>query len=367
MKKFRLLLLCALVGILVALTYYLFETAVHNSINFVWDTAFNSGNNRLLVIPLCIIIGLIFFGFQHLLAPGSDSKEAHSLGGEPIDPTIRNLSIILLLGYLSLLSGASLGPEAVLVPAATVIGGLVGVKFLKTNKKAANILVGAAIMALMTAFFHSIAIGILSVLLVTKQAKIKVSTDILIVAVVSSVSSFLVLNMIDPENRYLNLPTITWRVAIVDILVAFILVNTGYMTTFFLSISHTSFVMLRKKAQLTSWWRLASFATIGLSILYLMGGPLVQFTGNESIAPLIEQAGGLGMIGLIGILIIKIFVISWSKAMGYRGGLIFPMIFVASTLVAMAQVIFTDANFGIGLIAAMAGILLAEKKAKILL
>ena len=85
------------------------------------------------------------------------------------------------------------------------------------------------------------------------------------------------------------------------------------------------------------WWLRGLVAASGLSALYLLGGPLVEFTGNKSIVPMLNQAASLGAIGLIWLVVIKTATISWSKAMGYRGGLIFPTVFIASTLVAIAQ------------------------------
>lgn len=127
------------------------------------------------------------------------------------------------------------------------------------------------------------------------------------------------------------------------------------------------FVKFRSKVKITQWWQLSIVASLGLAILYLIGGPLVQFTGNASIQPLLSQAESLGLLTVVVIFVVKILAISWSKAMGYRGGLIFPMIFVASSLVAISQLLFSHISFGIGLIAVMAGVIIAERKANILL
>jgi H+/Cl- antiporter ClcA len=81
---------------------------------------------------------------------------------------------------------------------------------------------------------------------------------------------------------------------------------------------------------------------------------------------MLKQSTTLGIIGLAGILIIKILVIGWSKAMGYRGGLIFPSIFVASVLVAIVQLYTKDVGFVVGLIVVMGGAVTANTKLKIL-
>ncbi|MES2631057.1 MAG: chloride channel protein [Patescibacteria group bacterium] len=363
----KILIVCALVGILVALVYLVFEAAVSHSTVYVWDTLFHSDTYRLMVFPLAIILGLLFFGLQHWLAPGSDKKETHSLGGEPIKPTLKNLGIILVLGFFSLLAGASLGPEAILVPASVLVGSFLGIKLFKQNKQIAGLMAGAAMMALMAAFFHSFFVGLLSVLLVAHQLKTPINAKLIVVAIIASAASYATLQLIDPSNTYLVLPPFSWEAAITDILVGGILIVLGYLSTFGVKYAHAGVEKIRSFMNLNSWWKLGLFASTGLAIIYFIGGSLIEFTGNKSIAPLAEQATSLGLFALIVILIMKIIAIAWSRAMGYRGGLIFPMIFVASALVIILIHIFPSAHFGVGLIAALVGILAAEKKAKILL
>ena len=149
-------------------------------------------------------------------------------------------------------------------------------------------------------------------------------------------------------------------------LIAAVLVVAGYISTLALKGSHDIFEKIRTHEKLSKWWLQALIAGGGLSALYLMGGPLVQFTGNHSIAPMLSQATSLGIIGLLWIYIVKLVAISWSKVMGYRGGLVFPMIFIASILAAIATLIYADTNFMLALIGAMIGVLAAERKAKIL-
>ncbi len=368
MNKLKLLIGCAIVGIAVAVTYFLFEGAVHHSSNYIWDTMFDSEDNRILVLPLALVLGFIFFAAQHILDRKSENHESHSLGGEAISPTIRNIAIILFVGFLSLVAGASLGPEAVLVPACTTIGAYIGVKLYKQDSQAIKALTAAGIMALFTAFFHSYFVGILSVLIVTKQSRTKLSPQLLIIAAIASVSSYLTLQIIDPSSTSnFNLPDLTWKLAIIDLFAAICLLAAGYISTFALKYLHSGFVAFRQKVKLFTWWHLAFVSGFGIGVLYLLGGPLVQFTGNQSIEPLVKQATSLGVAGVLVIFIIKLIVIAWSKAMGYRGGLIFPMVFVASTLAVLAQLLVSDVNLGIALFAALIGILAAEKHAKILL
>ncbi len=115
-----------------------------------------------------------------------------------------------------------------------------------------------------------------------------------------------------------------------------------------------------------SWIVHAIVASVGLTCLYLIGGPLVEFTGNKSIVPMFEQASSLGLIGLVWILIVKSIAIAWSKALGYRGGMIFPTIFLASVLVAITQLYVSDLNGIYGIIAVVVGAFIANRKTRIL-
>ena len=80
-----------------------------------------------------------------------------------------------------------------------------------------------------------------------------------------------------------------------------------------------------------------------------------------------NQAASLGFVGLFWVLFVKLAAISWSKTMGYRGGMIFPTIFVASVLVALSEIVFHDVNLIYGLLAVLVGAFTADKKVKILL
>lgn len=366
--KLKILFTCIAIGVAVALTYYFFEYAFRQGINLIWQDLFNTTNTRWLVVPICLVLALVFFGMQHYLDPNSETHESHGLGEDQANPNFKKFFKILLIGFFSLVAGASLGPEAVLVPASLVAGAIIGSKLLKKENQASQIVSAAAIIALFTAFFHSFIIGMLTIFLVTKVAKAKVTPALIVLGIFASGSAFLVLNIIEPKsNSYFNFPDSSWEVKVVDALIALALVIFGFGSTFALKGIHTLFEKVRFQANKIVWWQHALVAGLVLSIIYLIGGPYIQFTGNEAIKPLLSDAKNLGVLGLLFIIIAKLIAISWSKAIGYRGGLIFPMIFVASGFATISHLIYPESNYMFALIATLAGILLAEKKAKILL
>lgn len=116
LSNLKLLIVIVLVSAAVALLYLVFEAAIRNSTEFVWNTVFQADIYRYMVFPIAIGIGLVFFWLQHLLTGESSSEEEH----DTPKPTLKNLGVVLLLGFFSLLAGASLGPEAILVPASII-------------------------------------------------------------------------------------------------------------------------------------------------------------------------------------------------------------------------------------------------------
>lgn len=366
MKTIKLILGSILVGISVALVYFVFEASVRLSTDYVWNSLFHSDITRWLIVPLCLVGAVIFFGLQHWLDRSSETHEEHGLGESTASASWRKLGIILALGYFSLLAGASLGPEAVLVPACMVVGLLLSSKIFKDDTSSSYILAALAIIALMAAFFHSYIVGLLAIFLVKKQGRVPITPLFLILAVVASVVSYYVLLLIDPASSYFNFGKLSLNITVADILIGVCIIAAGYAATFALKYSHKFFIKIKDVLSNGHWLREALIASLGLCIIYLVGGPLIQFTGNESIMPLFQESSTLGVLGVLLILVTKIIAIAWSKAIGYRGGLIFPMVFVASSIASLMVLIFHGTNFGIIILAALIGILLAERKAKIL-
>ncbi len=364
MKKLHVLLATALVGVGVAITYHIFENLVHGAINLVWYDWLDTDSSRWLVLPLCVVLSFVFFGLVHHFDPGSEGKDEKGLGSVP-DATIVNLVKILGIGFFSLFAGASLGPEAVLVPASMVLGVYTGTKLFPKNKQISKLLAAAAIIALFTAFFNSIIVGVLSIFLVLKQAKTKLSGGLLLVSVVASVSAFYALKAISSEP-YATFPSYGWELSIQTLGWCLALAIAGYLAIMLMSRFHDRGMSLISGLNKQDWKVKALVAAVGLTVLYLLGGPLVEFTGNKSIVPLFEQAAGLGLGGLLWILLIKVCVIGWSKAVGYRGGMIFPTIFLAAVLVAIVQLYVPDFNLIYGIIAPLVGAFIANKNTEIL-
>lgn len=360
MRKIGLLLGVAVASVAAALTYHLFETAVHYSTHQVWEVWFNSNNERWLVIPLCLLIGLSYFGAVHYLDPKSENEQSHGLGAIP-PATLINFIKVLFIGFLSLLAGATLGPEAILVPACLIIGTWLGAKFFGPSSQNTKILASAAFIALFAAFFDSFIIGVLALFIVTGQAKIKLRPVLLIIAGLASALSVLTLKVVD-RGALAELPSYSWELNLPTVLASTILFVGGAAGVWLMSLSINSFKTLLKGLKSWPWWWHGLAASSGLAIFYLLGGPLVQFTGNQAIMPMYSDATSIGWTGLLWLGLIKIVAVAWSNSSGYRGGMIFPTLFIAATLSAIFGLYVSDLNQVYGIIAVMAGALVMNSK-----
>lgn len=363
-RRVLLLVATALTAALVALTYHYFESATHLAIDTVWNTWFKTGSQRLVLVPVCIVLTMLYFAAQHWLDRKAEQQQSEGLGQAP-EATIINYLKILGIGFLSLLAGASLGPEAILVPASLVVGSYIGTKLFPKQQSLINLLGALGFVALFAAFFNSVVAGVLGLFLIGKQTKAKLTVPLAALSILASIITVAVLQLVE-GSAYMSVPTTVDAPDLISALAIIALVAAGFAITHSLKIAHRVFAADFDFLTKGPWWNRGLLAGAGLSAFYLFGGPLVEFTGNQSIAPLLLQSSALGLFGLLWVLVIKILAIAWSKALGYRGGLVFPSIFVASAAVAIAQLYVSGLSFIVGLAAVMAGILMAEKKAKIL-
>ena len=365
MKQLGRLGLSALIGVVVASIYFLFEHGLHHALHFVWFDLVDTDEQRLWVPVICIVLTIVYFGTMHALDPQNEHRESHGLG-ETSKVSAANISKILVIGFLSLLAGASLGPEAVLVPACIMSGVFIGKLFLPGTDHDTKALGVVGFVALFTAFFSSFFVGVISLLLVKRQFKTRIEPTLIVYAITAAVTSYLTLKILENPS-YVQLPDHSWSLNISTLFLLSILLGAGYAIVYLLDIAHTASQYVKRYLTDKAWWLHALVTGGVLSMLYLLGGNLVEFTGNLAIIPMFHQASALGLVGLVWIMVVKLLAISWSRAGGFRGGLIFPMIFVASIVVAIIHLYAPALNPIYGLIATIVGMFVADRKVKALI
>lgn len=366
MKIIKLILGFVVIGALVALTYFVFEAILQKAIHLVWYDWLDTDERRLLLVPLTVLITIAYFAMQHRFDRASEAKETHGLSMlDSKQLTVKRFGGILAIGFFSLFAGASLGPEAVLVPACLLLGGIVAKNMGGDDPTLHKASSATAFAALFTAFFHSFLIGVLSTLIVIKVAKVKSSLRLWVITAIASLAAYATLFALNPAP-FLRTPHSELRITASHIPLLIFVFAGSWASVFALRGANALVAYLRSRQKRLPWIGQAIVASFGLSIIYLIGGPLIQFTGNEAIMPMFEQSASLGYVGLALLVVSKLLAIAWSKTMGYRGGLVFPIIFVISVLVAMMMLINPTLSFSLGLAVGIAGSLMAEARAKVL-
>lgn len=171
-NKVIFILISALTGILVSFLYLGFEWFVNNGSNWLWNDLVQSDVYRWRVIPLAIVMSIILTLVIKLFNQKRLTKPSEDLLGELDNikqTSIGKIVVTLIIGALSLLAGASLGPEASLVTASLGLAAWFSGKLNSLKHPFAFYLSIASIGALLAAFFNSLLPVIIPLLVLKKK------------------------------------------------------------------------------------------------------------------------------------------------------------------------------------------------------
>ncbi len=375
----RIILLSTLViGPIAALVLKAFEFIAIEGTVWWWNDLWNSDVERWRVIPLALFGGVVFactaviLRQKRLPKPAVDPLEEH---GSPGKPTIAAMGITLAVGAASLMfAGASLGPEAPLMAFATLLG-LWAATQAKLPAQQMQYLVLVSIGALLVAFLGSLVPAVLPLLLLLQQAKLpwsqparlleyirkgwKKAFALTLPVIGAAATSFFVLWLLDPSvEGYGNIPVgahFGWEDFVLAPLLGAVTLGVGWLLKKATLGIHNVAVIVDKKVPVAVY---ALFTGAGIGLLYFIGGQSVQFSGSIGTHLLMENAPQLGFAALVGLLVVKLLVTAWSAAVGYRGGLVFPSIFIGVTIALIIGLVFPHAGAGV-MIGSVAGIIAA--------
>jgi H+/Cl- antiporter ClcA len=151
--------------------------------------------------------------------------------------------------------------------------------------------------------------------------------------VVAALSSYGVLTLIDHAHPgYGTTPTLPQpkeRDYIVALVVGFITAVLGFtinklvarLATFARLLDHT----------LPSYVAAGLFGLV-IGGLYVLAGQSIEFSGNTGSEQLVQHQPAYGAVALVGLIVAKLLATTWSKAAGYRGGFVFPSIYIGVAL-----------------------------------
>lgn len=330
-EKLKIIFASIAIGIAVALSYLIVEFIDTQGTNYLWNEFFNTDENRLLTIPVAIFLSIIFSAVILLLKKKRIGKaETNLLSDETVKPTsLKDIFTIFLIGSTGLLAGASLGPEGVLV----AISSGIGIWFAQKAGKmeTAKLMAISGVGALLVGFFGSLLPILVPILILYKKEK-KIVPQHLIPPILSGLVTYITLYIIKNGNiGFGSIPTgSTYNFQ--DLIGAFILGLIGAFIALLIKTLIEKFQFITKNINSKTHW-LVSASIFGgvIGILYFIGGPAIEFSGKEG-TELLLQNDSYSFITLIIIVITKLIATSWSLPAGYKGGLVFPSVFMAVAL-----------------------------------
>ncbi|WP_083966819.1 ion channel protein [Demequina globuliformis] len=104
------------------------------------------------------------------------------------------------------------------------------------------------------------------------------------------------------------------------------------------------------------------FTTIGgvlLGILGAIGGPLTMFKGAHETGELISRASEFSFWALLGLALMKVAALTVSAASGFRGGRIFPAVFIGAAFGLAGHALVPDTSLALAIAAGCLGSILA--------
>jgi H+/Cl- antiporter ClcA len=303
----------------------------------------------ILLTGAGVLIGLLikFFG-QHGGLGVAQSQYAQTGRLNP-----RNLPSILLQAFISLWSGAAIGPEGPLVFLTGGVGSFISDR-LRLQKDDVQVLVYSSIAGAFGGFFGSPvvgAVGAVEYMFIKELDLYRHLIPGLLAAAVGYGVYFALL-----QTSYLGIYSFPDYASprLVDLwwalLVGVIAGGIGITFKLILGIMHLVFTRLNKRP--------VHRAIIGGVVIGLIGSflPLTLYSGQDQLLQIIDNPAAFGIGLLLLMMLVKAVLTSTSFATGFEGGPIFPSIFIGGTLGLAISKILTFIPEGVAVTAGMAGV-----------
>jgi len=361
----KLLALVVLLGLISAVITFTFIALVHQGTSLLWtQAALVLGlDQRIFTILVCVIggllVGLLVKTFGDHNAIFADLMLEFGKTGR-FD--YRNAPGIVITAFVSLVAGASLGPEAPLADACGGIGTLTSDR-LKLDDKETRTMGYGGLSGMLAAFITNPFGGALLGLESAQGGVTGMSLyfwalfpSLLASAVATVVFVFLSGTFFETLYQF---PKYTPQ--LVDMFYAAPLALIGGVvgTLFMLSLRGLQRLFQPMKE------RVVLRGVIGGLGMGIIGAllPLTLFSGEAETTDLIIHAAEIGVAMLIVLGLVKLLATSLLLATGWKGGYIFPIMFTSVALGMAVNLLFPGIPIAVTVAATMAGALVAALKA----
>ncbi len=361
----KLLALVVLLGLISALVTFVFMALVHQGTGLIWEQAALAlgMDPRLFTVLICTLGGLLvgllvkFFG-DHSGIFAEVMREFGKTGRFDY----RNAPGIVITAFVSLISGASLGPEAPLADACGGMGTLLADR-LKLDEQGTRTMGYSGVSAMLAAFITSPFSGALLGLESAQGGPGGLLTYFWVLfpsLLASSVATvvFVLLSGSFFETLY-QFPAYTPRLLDLVYAVPLGLIGGAVGVLFMASLRWLQRFFQPLKAHVVVR------GIIGGLGMGLIGAllPLTLFSGEAETADLITHAVEIGVVMLIVLCVVKVFATSLLLATGWKGGYIFPILFSSVALGLAMNLLVPAIPVAVTVAATMAGALVVAMRA----
>jgi H+/Cl- antiporter ClcA len=296
-----------------------------------------------------VLIGLLIKFFGQRGGLGVAQREYAQTGR--LNP--RNLTSILPQAFISLWSGAAVGPEGPLVFLTGGVGSFVSDR-LRLQKDDVQVLVYSSIAGAFGGFFGSPIVGAVGAVEYMFIRELNLYRHLIPGLLAAAVGygvyfAFLQTSFLGiysfPDYPSPRLVDLWWA-----LLVGVIAGGIGIMHKLIFGIVQLVFTPLEKRP--------VRRAIIGGVVIGLIGSflPLTLYSGQDQLLQIIHNPAAFGIGLLILMMLVKALLTSTSFATGFEGGPIFPLIFVGGTLGLAISKILTFIPEGVAVTTGMAAV-----------
>jgi H+/Cl- antiporter ClcA len=332
-RGLRVLVLAIPVGLVAGLATWLFLTVFHVAEKYLWETLpaqFGTVPHwavNVCVIAICsVLLAAITAVWGRPVDTGRVEAEYEADGRIEW----RSLPAVAAFSWLSLLSGAAIGPEA---PLEDINGGLGTLIAEKTGVDAAGVrvLAYAGVAGAFGAFFGVAPVGaLLAIELMSLKAEF-IDRTMLVAGLVSAAAASATYFAIGGHSMgqlFAFTDVTTPHVRDLALAVGLGIVGGAVGLVYGLAFKRTRVGLTRLRANPWAGALAGGVVLAGAAI----ASPYLLFSGQTQLTPMMENASALGLWMLIGLAIAKLALSIWSLSTTYFGGPIFPLFFAGAAI-----------------------------------
>jgi H+/Cl- antiporter ClcA len=364
-RYIKLMALVVVLGVLCAVVTFAFMALVHMGTGLIWEQAALALGIAppVFTLLICTIGGLLVGLLVKLFGDHSGIFAELMLEfGKTGRFNYRHAPGIVITAFVSLISGASLGPEAPLADACGGMGTLMSDK-LKLDEQESRTLGYSGVSGMLAAFITSPFGGPILGMESARGGAGGMSTYFwtLFPSLLSSSVATVVFVLLSGhffETLY-RFPHYSPR--LVDLVYALPLGLIGGLVgaLFMLALKRLQGLFRPLRQHLVMRGLIGG---LGMGIIGALL-PLTLFSGEEQTADLITHAAEIGVVMLITLGLAKLFATTLLLATGWKGGYIFPIMFAGVALGLATNLVFPGIPVAVAVAATMAGTLVAALKA----